>query len=62
MGKEWGKRGARHRSLEDLPTDVYNMWQARSKEEEQIFRAVRNSDIFSAQRAETFVKFNYRSI
>lgn len=46
-----GNHGSRHRSLEDYHVDIYNMWQARSKEEEQIFRAVRNSDIFSSQRA-----------
>ena len=55
------KLGLRHQSQQDLGIGIYGMWQAKSSEEEKIFRAVRNSELFEPTRMETFVKFNYRT-
>jgi alpha-galactosidase/6-phospho-beta-glucosidase family protein len=49
-------------SEDDLHIDLCNLWKAKTVEEEQIFDAIRNSDIFSPKRIETFIKFNYRTV
>jgi hypothetical protein len=51
---------ARHHSQDEMRIDIYNLWNAKTKEEEQIFKAVRHSQVFAPDRAETFVRFNYR--
>lgn len=39
-----------------------NLWKSSSKEEEKLLAAVRHSGVFSEERMDTFVKFNYRTM
>lgn len=56
------KQTFRHHSQANLYIDTSNLWKAKSSDEEKLFRAIKRSDIFSSQRCETFIKFNYRTV
>ena len=42
--------------------DMYGLWKAHGRKDEEIFKAVRDSGIFNEERIETFVRFNYRNV
>lgn len=42
--------------------DMSNLWKSSSQEEERLFAAVKKSDLFSEDRMDTFIKFNYRAM
>jgi hypothetical protein len=42
--------------------DMSNLWKSSSKEEGRLFTAVKKSDLFSEDRMDTFIKFNYRTM
>ena len=39
-----------------------NLWKSSCKDDQKLFTAIKQSDLFSEDRIETFVKFNYRTV
>jgi hypothetical protein len=42
--------------------DMSNLWKSSCREEERLFTAIKQSGLFSEERVDTFVKFNYRTM
>lgn len=41
--------------------DLTNLWRTNSQDQNKQYQAIRDSDLFSDNRAITFLKFNYRN-
>jgi hypothetical protein len=41
--------------------DLTNLWKTNSQDQNKQYQAIRDSDLFSDDRAATFLKFNYRN-
>jgi hypothetical protein len=51
----------RDKSLEDsFYLDLTNLWQTKTRNQEHQYQAIKDSGVFSQQRSQTFMRFNYR--
>jgi len=41
--------------------DLTNLWKTKNKEQTKQYKAIRDSELFSDERANTFLRFNYRN-
>ena len=59
--RRMAKTSQTRRNSNNYYLDLTNLWKTNSQEQNKQYQAIKDSDLFSDARAETFLKFNYRN-